>query len=96
MAQPGGDSAPLNGPPAVIHWNGRHKGDPPWSGLVEGQCLGGFTIRVHPGGYVRFVSYVDLWCRHAEMDEPPVAAARIRSIRHILHSRTPSGSHPGA
>jgi hypothetical protein len=87
---------PSTGAPAVIRWNGRRKGEPPWSGRVVGQYLGGFTIRVHPGRYVRFVSYVDLWCRHAEVVEPPVASARIRAIRHILHSRTPSGSHPGA
>ena len=87
---------PSTGTPAVIHWNGRRKGDPPWRGLVEGQYLGGFTIRVQPGRYVRFVSYVDLWCRHAEMDEPPVAAARITAIRHILHTRMPSAAHTGA
>ncbi len=89
-------SIPSTGTPTVIHWNGRRKGEPPWSGRVVGQYLGGFTIRVHPGRYVRFVSYVDLWCRHAEMVEPPVASARIKAIRHILHSRTPSGTHPGA
>jgi hypothetical protein len=88
-------SIPPIGTPAVIHWSGRRNGEPPWRGLVAGQYPGGFTIRVHPGRYVRFVSYVDLWCRHAEMDEPPVSTARIKAIRHILHARMPSARHTG-
>ena len=84
---------PPIGTSVVIHWSGRRKHEPPWRGRVTGQYLCGFTIRVHPGRYVRFLSYVDLWCRHAEMDEPPVAMARIKAIRHILHTRMPSARH---
>ena len=87
---------PPIGTPTVIQWSGRRRYEPPWLGLVAGQYLTGFTIRVQPGGYVRFVSYVDLWCRHAEMDEPPGSTARIKAIRHILHTRMPSATRAGA
>ncbi len=87
---------PPIGTPTVIQWSGRRRYEPPWLGLVAGQYLTGFTIRVQPGGYLRFVSYVDLWCRHAEVDEPPAAAARIKAIRHILHTRMPSATRAGA
>ena len=87
---------PPLGTPTAVYWDGRRKEGPLWRGRVDGQYPAGFTILVDPGQYRKFVSYVDLWCRHAEMDEPPVAAARITAIRHILHTRMPSAAHTGA
>lgn len=78
---------PPIGTPTAVYWGGRRKEGALWWGRVDGQYSGGFTILVHPGHYRKFVSYVDLWCRHAEIEEPLPAAGRIRALRMVLIPR---------
>ena len=87
---------PPIGTPAVVHWDGRRRREPPWRGAVDGQYSTGFTILLVPGHYRVFVSYVDLWCRHAEIQEPTDAAGRIRAVRQVLIARLAPSVRSGA
>ena len=82
-----GAAIPPVGTPAVVHWDGRRRREPAWRCVVDGRYCGGFTLLLVPGHYRAFVSYVDLWCRHAEIEEPPDAASRIRAVRQVLIPR---------
>ena len=87
---------PPVGTSAVVLWDGRRRHEPPWTGVLDGRYSGGFTLLLVPGHYRVFVSYVDLWCRHAEIQEPTDAAGRIRALRQVLIARLALSVRSGA
>ena len=78
-------AVPLVGEPAGGRWgSGRHT--EAWSGVVVGRCTSGFVVA---NKYRRFFSYVDLWARHALLDEPGAARARVQAVLQLLYGRMP-------
>ncbi len=77
------------GPPAgecvTVRWGtGRDKRTS--SGVVEGRYTSGF---VAAGKHRWFLSYVDLWARHAFLDAPDEAHLRLNAVLQLLYARMP-------
>lgn len=71
-------AGPVAGECVSVRWGtGRDKHT--WSGVVEGRYTSGF---VAAGTYRWFLSYVDLWARHALLDAPHEAHLRMNAFLH--------------
>ncbi len=78
-------AGPLVGQHIAVRW-GTGRNTEAWSGVVVGRCTSGF---VAADKYRRFVSFVDLWARHAFLDEPNDAHLRVNAMLQLLHARMP-------
>lgn len=78
-------ASPAVGERVTVRWGtGRDKHV--WSGVVERRHTSGI---VAAGKYRWFLSYVDLWARHAFLDEPHAAHLRVNAVLQLLHARMP-------
>ncbi len=78
-------AGPLVGERVAVRWGtGRDKDT--WSGVLVGRYTSGF---VAADKYRRFFSHVDLWARHAFLDEPHDAHLRVHAMLQLLHARMP-------
>lgn len=83
-------AVPSVGEPAGGRWGTGRKMEK-WAGVVVGRCTSGFVVA---NKYRRFFSYVDLWARHACLDEPREAHRRLSAMLQLLYARMPKGD-PG-
>ena len=79
-------AGPAIGDRATVRW-GTGRDRHTWTGVVVGRYPSGFTL--HVGRYRRFVSVIDLWARHAFLDEPSAARARVQVVLQLLQTRMP-------
>ena len=79
-------AGPAIGDRATVRW-GTGRDRHTWTGVLVGRSASGFTLRT--GRYRRFVSVIDLWARHALLDEPSAARARVQAVLQLLYGRMP-------
>ena len=78
---------PPAGQPIAVRWEKRGDDGRVFAGHLGCRVTSGFVIC---GPHYRsFISYVDLWARHAFLVDPPDARLRMHAMLHLLLARMP-------